>query len=82
MSFSDVSFCKAGAALEGWGAAADQAEIFYTAGVIAALAQKPYNLTTVPANFASQLSFTGLTKEQKLEKIGTQKMDKIVRSLI
>lgn len=73
MSFSDVSFYKAEAALEGWGATADQAEGFYTAGVLAALAQEPYNITTVPANFASQLSFTGLTKEQKLEKIGTQK---------
>jgi hypothetical protein len=73
MSFSDVSFYKAEAALEGWGATADQAEGFYQAGVRAALAQEPYNISTVPANFAEQLSFTGLTKEQKLEKIGTQK---------
>ena len=73
MSFSDVSFYKAEAALEGWGATADQAEAFYKAGVQAALAQDPYNVTTVPASFVDQLSFTGLTKEQKLEKIGTQK---------
>ncbi|MBA2760460.1 MAG: SusD/RagB family nutrient-binding outer membrane lipoprotein, partial [Segetibacter sp.] len=72
MSFSDVSFYKAEAALEGWGATADEAEAFYQAGVRAALAQEPYNITTVPANFA-ELSFTGLSKEQKLEKIGTQK---------
>jgi hypothetical protein len=72
MSFSDVSFYKAEAALEGWGATADQAEAFYQAGVRAALAQEPYNITTVPANFA-ELSFTGLSKEQKLEKIGIQK---------
>lgn len=73
MSFSDVSFYKAEAALEGWGASADQAEKFYQDGVKAALAQNPYNITTIPANFESELSFTGLTKEQKLAKIGTQK---------
>lgn len=73
MSFSDVSFYKAEAALEGWGATPDQAEKFYQDGVKAALAQNPYLITTVPADFAKELSFTGLTKEQKLEKIGTQK---------
>jgi hypothetical protein len=73
MSFSDVAFYKAEAALEGWGATTEQAEGFYQAGVKAALAQSPYNVTTVPANFEAQLSFTGLTKEQKLERIGTQK---------
>ncbi len=73
MSFSDVSFYKAEAALEGWGSTADKAEGFYQDGLRAALAQDPYNITTVPANFADQLSFTGLSKEQKLEKIGTQK---------
>lgn len=73
MSFSDVSFYKAEAALEGWGATVDQAEGFYQDGVKAALAQDPYLITTVPANYAAQLSFTGLTKEQKLERIGSQK---------
>ena len=73
MSFSDVSFYKAEAALEGWGATTAQAEGFYQAGVKAAMAQSPYNVTTVPASFDAQLSFTGLTKEQKLERIGTQK---------
>ncbi len=73
MSFSDVSFYKAEAALEGWGATTDQAEKFYQDGVRAALAQNPYNVTTIPADFQKELSFTGLTKEQKLEKIGTQK---------
>ncbi len=73
MSYSDVCFYKAEAALEGWGATSDQAEKFYQDGVRAALAQNPYNITTVPADFQEQLSFTGLTKEQKLEKIGTQK---------
>ena len=72
MSFSDVSFYKAEAALEGWGATADQAEKFYQDGVRAAMAQNPYNITTIPANF-NQLSFTGLNKEQRLERIGTQK---------
>jgi hypothetical protein len=73
MSFSDISFYKAEAALEGWGATPEQAEGFYQDGVKAALAQEPYNITTVPASFATQLSFAGSTKEQKLEKIGTQK---------
>ncbi|WP_428658214.1 SusD/RagB family nutrient-binding outer membrane lipoprotein [Runella sp.] len=73
MSFSDVSFYKAEAALEGWGSTTDQAEKFYQDGVKAALAQNPYNVTTVPADFQKELSFTGLSKEQKLEKIGTQK---------
>jgi len=73
MSFSDVSFYKAEAALEGWGATPDQAEKFYQDGVKAALAQSPYNITSVPANFQKELSFSGLTKEQMLNKIGTQK---------
>jgi len=73
MSFSDVSFYKAEAALEGWGATPEQAEGFYQAGVRAGLAQEPYNITAVPADFEGQLSFTGLSKEQKLDKIGTQK---------
>jgi hypothetical protein len=73
MSFSDVSFYKAEAALEGWGSTPDQAEKFYQDGVRAAMAQNPYNITTIPANFNAQLSFTGLTKEQRLERIGTQK---------
>ncbi|CAG5018868.1 hypothetical protein DYBT9275_06087 [Dyadobacter sp. CECT 9275] len=73
MSYADISFYKAEAALEGWGATEADAEGFYQAGVKAALAQAPYNITTVPAAFEKELSFTGLTKEQKLEKIGTQK---------
>lgn len=73
MSFSDVSFYKAEAALEGWGATPAQAEGFYQDGVKAALSQEPYNITTVPANYTAQLSFAGLSKEQMLEKIGTQK---------
>ena len=73
MSYSDVSFYKAEAALEGWGATPDQAEKFYQDGVRAALAQSPFNVTSVPTNFQKELSFDGLTKEQKLEKIGTQK---------
>ncbi len=73
VSYSDISFYKAEAALEGWGATVDQAEGFYQDGVRAALTQAPYNVAIVPANYTSQLSFTGLTKEQKLEMIGTQK---------
>lgn len=73
MSFADVSFYKAEAALEGWGGTAGEAEKYYQDGVKAALAQAPYNVTAVPAAFEKELSFTGLTKAQKLEKIGTQK---------
>ncbi|MCA0229441.1 MAG: SusD/RagB family nutrient-binding outer membrane lipoprotein [Bacteroidetes bacterium] len=73
MSYSDVCFYKAEAALESWGATPDQAEKFYQDGVRAALAQNPYNITTVPADFQKELSFTGLSKDEKLEKIGTQK---------
>ena len=73
MSFSDVSFFKAEAALEGWGATPDQAEKFYQDGVKAAMNQSPFNIATIPANYQKELSFDGLTKEQKLEKIGTQK---------
>ncbi|WP_138475468.1 SusD/RagB family nutrient-binding outer membrane lipoprotein [Dyadobacter bucti] len=73
MSFADVSFYKAEAALEGWGATEADAEKFYQDGVKAALAQAPYNITVIPAGFEKELSFTGLTKAQKLEKIGTQK---------
>lgn len=74
LTFSDVSFLKAEAALEGWGATADKAEGFYQDGVKAALAQAPYNVTTIPADYAAELNLAEtLTKEQKLEKIGTQK---------
>ncbi len=73
MSYSDIAFYKSEAALEGWGASEQDAEKFYKSGVMAALAQSPYNITTIPINFETQLSFEGLTKEQKLEKIGTQK---------
>lgn len=71
-TFADVSFYKAEAALEGWGATSDQAEKFYQDGVKAAMAMSPFNITSVPATYA-ELSFSGLSKEQKLEKIGTQK---------
>jgi hypothetical protein len=73
MSYSDVSFFKAEAALEGWGATPAQAEGFYQDGVKAALAQEPYLITNIPAGYNPQLSFAGLTKEQMLERIGTQK---------
>ncbi|GAB3035136.1 SusD/RagB family nutrient-binding outer membrane lipoprotein [Spirosoma pulveris] len=72
MTFADVSFYKSEAALEGWGATTDQAEKFYQDGVKAAMAMAPYNVTAIPATY-TELSFMGLTKEQKLEKIGTQK---------
>src|SRR6218665_868472 len=73
MSFSDVSFFKAEAALEGWGASVGMAEQFYKDGVKAAMAQSPYNITDIPPSYQNELSFAGLSKEQMLEKIGVQK---------
>ncbi len=39
----------------------------------AALVRAPYNVTTIPAAFEKNSPGRVLTKEQKLEKIGTQK---------
>ena len=72
MTYADVCFMKAEAALEGWGATSAQAATFYADGVKAALAMNPYNITTVPATYAGELVLAG-TKEQQLEKIMTQR---------
>lgn len=73
-TYADVCFFKAEAALLGWGADASQAEGFYQDGIRAAMALAPFNITTVPqAYIDAQFSLAGLTQEQQLEKIMTQK---------
>lgn len=75
LTYSDVCFYKAEAALLGWGGLnAGQAHGFFVDGVKAAMALAPYNITTLPVTYEQNvLSFSGLTDEQKMEKIGTQK---------
>ncbi|MFA4866604.1 MAG: SusD/RagB family nutrient-binding outer membrane lipoprotein [Pedobacter sp.] len=74
LTYSEVCFFKAEVALLGWGALSTDAEGFFKAGTAAALQLPPYNITTVPPTYNTNvLSFTGLTDEQKLERIMTQK---------
>ena len=74
LTYSEVSFFKAEAALLGWGATAADAEGFFKAGAAAALQLPPYAINTVPPAYnTTVLSFAGLTDAQKLEKIMTQK---------
>ena len=73
-TYADVCFFKAEAALLGWGATPAEAEGFYQNGIRAAMALLPFNITTVPQTYIdAQFSFTGLSDEEKLEKIMTQK---------
>jgi len=76
-SYAEVCFFKAEAALEGWGGLSDtDAENFYQEGIKAAMSMEPYNIAETdipPAYIASEFSLAGLTKEEKLEKIMTQK---------
>ncbi len=72
-TYSDICFYKAEAALLGWGATSTDAQTFFTEGVKAALALPPYNLTTIPTAYEPVLTLNGLTDEQKMEKIATQK---------
>ena len=73
-TYSEVCFYKAEAALEGWAYTVEDAEKFYQEGIKAAMALQPYNITAIPQDFMNkEFYFTGLTKEQKLEKIQTQK---------
>lgn len=73
-TYAEVCFFQAEAALKGWGAAPADAEGFYQKGIRAAMAQQPYNITVVPqAYIDKEFSLAGLTEEQQLEKILTQK---------
>lgn len=74
LTYSDVCFYKAEAALLGWGLNSADAYTYFVDGVKAAMAIPPYNLTSLPANYEENaLSFAGLDTNQKMEKIGTQK---------
>lgn len=74
LTYADVCFYKAEAALLGWGANTSQAHGMFVDGVKAALALPPYNINTVPASYEQNvLSFANLNDSQKMEKIGTQK---------
>ena len=73
-TYAEICFYKAEAALEGWVYSPDEAEKFYQEGIKAAMALRPYEITTLPQSFIDkEFYFTGLTSEQKLEKIMTQK---------
>lgn len=74
MTYSDICFYKAEAALLGWGASSQDAYGFFNEGVKAAFALPPYNLTSIPTSYEQNvMSFTNLTDAQKMEKIATQK---------
>ncbi|GAA4182167.1 SusD/RagB family nutrient-binding outer membrane lipoprotein [Sphingobacterium ginsenosidimutans] len=74
MTYSDICFYKAEAALLGWGATGTNAQSFFTDGVKAAFALPPYNLTSIPSSYEQNvINLNGLTDEQKMEKIATQK---------
>lgn len=77
MSYAEISFLKAEAALEGWGATEAQAEQFYQDGIRAALTMNVYgdfiSEEQVEAYMTSEeASLTG-TQEEKLEKIAVQR---------
>lgn len=72
-TYSDICFYKAEAALLGWGATSANAQAFFTEGVKAALALPPYNISSIPLAYESVINLSGLTDEQKMEKIATQK---------
>lgn len=74
LTYAEVSFFKAEAALLGWGATPSEAETYFREGVQAAFALPPYNITSLPQSYVDNaLHFDGLSDEQKLEKIQTQK---------
>lgn len=74
LTYADVCFYKAEAALLGWGLSNAEAHSNFVAGVKAAFALAPYNLNSIPSSYEQQvLSFDNLSNEQKMEKIGTQK---------
>lgn len=75
LTYSDVCFYKAEAALLGWGGlTAAQAQTFYQAGIRAVMETKPYSLSSavITDYLAKQGTLSG-TDEQQLEQIMTQK---------
>jgi hypothetical protein len=75
LTYPEVCFFKAEAALEGWGGLNEsQAEGFYQEGIRAAMELEPFKITNIPQDYIdAEFSLAGLDKEQKLEKIMTQK---------
>lgn len=76
ISYADVCFFKAEAALEGWAGYSEvDAEGFYQDAIRAAMAMEPFYLadTDIPTTFMDNVYPLTGTKEQKLEQIMTQK---------
>lgn len=74
MTYADICYYKAEAALLNWGASENEAHTFFMDGVEASFALAPYNLTSIPSSYEQDvLSFANLSVEQKLEKIAIQK---------
>jgi len=77
MNYAEVSFLKAEAALEGWGATEAEAEQFYQDGIRAALTMNVYGdfipEAEVEAYMASEEAQLTGTKEEKIQKIAVQK---------
>ncbi len=77
MDYAEVSFLKAEAALEGWGATEAEAEQFYQDGIRAALTMHVYGefITEeeVEAYMTSEEAQLIGTKEEKIQKIAVQK---------
>ena len=77
MSYAEVSFLKAEAALLGWGATEAQAEEFYRDGIRAAMTMNVYgefiSAQEVEAYLASEEAALTGTAEEKLQKIAVQK---------
>lgn len=74
LTYADICFYKAEAALLGWGLNSDQAHSNFINGVKAAFALAPYLISAIPEQYEQQiLTFEKLTTDQKMEKIGTQK---------
>ncbi len=74
MTYADICYYKAEAALLHWGASENEAHTFFMDGVEASFALAPYNITSIPPSYEEDvLSFANLSVEQKLEKIAIQK---------
>jgi hypothetical protein len=75
LTYSEICFYKAEAALEGWaGLNEAQAEGFYQEGIRAAMELEPFRITDIPQEYIdAEFSLAGLSKEERLEKIMNQK---------
>jgi hypothetical protein len=71
-TYSDICFYKAEAALLGWGATPANAQTFFTEGQSCA-GTSAIQYDGNPSAYEPVLNLSGLTDEQKMEKIATQK---------